>query len=650
MEPAAGVEPKRGGLVLRILGVLLLLLGLYNLLSLAGPLLGELGTTLLLSNAAENAWFLGVWQITGPWAFVNAFITAALFVFSGVQLLRLKRSGWIAATVVLAYVAVSFFLFITTSQMEKTFIATRSLEGLKPDEKQLLLEQFVGQLEPARRGVWFYFTVHAMLAVYVLSEWRPFFGARRRTPPLRQKALVAVVLLVIGASAAWTFWGADYLAYRRVLNSSIHAPEPALTENAMQRLSPARRFEVAAILIRRLEQERSGGVARSIISSGAAVDLARLTPEDVPRIIEAAREAPTTPAEETEAAMEGVAVRKACYEILGNIGTKDAQQGLVDALNGPRDAAWDEALSALVPMKLARAPDVLLKLAKEGDNDVRSVIAALGSTRDDRVPPLLDELVRSADTEKQWGALIALGRRPGPPSERGLQRCLDDNALWVRGEACWSLTRIGTASSIPPLVEMLKRPQDHYQLPGIGNVLSLHADAARALSTITGRDFGQDAGAWERWWTEAGPAFDLRKELASRMFTPVPAAPASLPGSRKEMQESPFMKASAAQAMALQVIQYRGMRELAPELAKYLRLPATKAPWQFLAATILAEWGCREGIEWWIDKVDSPEPGLCRPAIRTLGPATGVNFFADKARWLDWWKANKDRFPSAEKP
>jgi hypothetical protein len=109
------------------------------------------------------------------------------------------------------------------------------------------------------------------------------------------------------------------------------------------------------------------------------------------------------------------------------------------------------------------------------------------------------------------------------------------------------------------------------------------------------------------------------------------------------------MKAFSAQGEALRAItSRRNLRALAPELARYLRTPVDQAPIPYLAASVLAEWGYREGIEWLIGFVDEDSgPGNRMFAIRTLGRSCRVNFFSDKARWRQWWEANRSRFPEA---
>ena len=142
---------------------------------------------------------------------------------------------------------------------------------------------------------------------------------------------------------------------------------------------------------------------------------------------------------------------------------------------------------------------------------------------------------------------------------------------------------------------------------------------------------------------EAEPEFDLRKNLAERLFTPIPPAPMR-PSSLREFRSHPYI----VQGRAIRAIRTRNMRALAPELARYLKLPEEQAATQFLAAEIFAGWGYCEGIKWLIEWVDNDESeGNRMFAIRTLGRACGVNFFSDKKRWRAWWKANRHRFPSA---
>jgi HEAT repeat protein len=631
MDSAGAVELKRGGVIIRVIGALLVVVGLWAILGMMAPPAGRFDSTTLIARAGEQFAVLGVFRPGLFWVIVHSAACAALYLFAGVQLMRLKRSGWVAAVVILGYSAVSLLvLFVATSLIRIQLGEAPQDAWLGGSGSDPTVKAFAAHVAPFRRVLGFYLMVRVMALLYVLTERRLFFGELRRTPRPWQTVKVAIVLLVVGGSATWAFWGGDYVTARRII-AQARAPDPALDDFDMRCLSASRQSEVAAILIRRLESEKSDAVARSVVKTYASWHLRLLTPEDTQRIIEVARTTRSVP------------VRLACYEALGYIGTKEARECLIDALEGPRDKAWGRAVWQLGYDRCPGAPDVLLKYGKEIENEPRDVIAALGRVRDERVMPVLAELRSSTDREKRWGAVMALGMHPGPESERLLRRCLQDQDVWIFEEACQGLVRIGTASSIPALIEELKRSK---KLPSRPSAIAMYA--AEALHHITGEDLGEDAAAWEDWWKRSEPTFDLRKGLAKRLLTPVSAPPGSPPKPPGETQESFSEKASASQAYALEAICDREMRELAPELAKYMLLPDKEAPWKALAAEILAEWGFREGIECWIERVDRDEPGYYHwPVTRTLGVATGVNFFGDKPRWQQWWKENRDRFPSA---
>jgi hypothetical protein len=106
------------------------------------------------------------------------------------------------------------------------------------------------------------------------------------------------------------------------------------------------------------------------------------------------------------------------------------------------------------------------------------------------------------------------------------------------------------------------------------------------------------------------------------------------------------MKAVGAKGRALQSIISRDLQDLAPQLVEYLNLPEEEAPLNFLAAEALADWGHREGIAWYIQRVDQDD-NLSGYAMRVLGRTTGVNFFTDRTAWEGWWQQNQTHFPSA---
>ena len=366
-------------------------------------------------------------------------------------------------------------------------------------------------------------------------------------------------------------------------------------------------------------------------------DLSFLTAEDIPAIITASRSSNSS-------------VRDLCWELLATIGTKDARECLREEVGDSWDTVEGSSLRYYAGTDPQEAPEFLLQLPT-GDSDVDPRrIWLLGYFRDPKLLPVILDAAREGSAEVRSNAVGALQRHPAIQSERALWEILKDDEIWLRAEAAYALTRIGTAASIPVLIEALKGPDQVYRYPASQDEQPshLHDDFNYALSNITGQDFGNDAEAWERWWRKAEPEFDLQKCFAERLLTPLPPPPNDPDMSVEDVLASPFSKATSRQGNAIRNILSRAMRSLAPELARYLELPEEQAPFHFMAAGLLANWGCREGIEWLIGWVDSDlAEGNRMYALRPLGRACGVNFFSDKKRWRAWWEENRLRFPSA---
>ncbi len=629
-------EGASGALVVRIIGGLLLVLGAWSLLGLLG---------IHFPAAPAQAHLLGIWPISGWQASLCTAIMTGILFFAGVQLLRLRRSGWIATLVVLGYTSLYLFLWIVTNQIVRDL----ELALKKGPDAELLSKPVVGDVlidsimrenahvfARVKHIAWFFFACHFVPFLYLLSEWRRFVGTRgvfsRKWVQLR----LALALSILGGWGLWTFWGAGEVLRLRVVRSA-RADIPDL--DAIRRLSPQRQREVTAILVRRLVGERTDELASAVSLSPG--DLSCLTAEDIPAIIAAAH-------------ADSVEVRGACYELLGQIATQEARDYLRAAVNGEEESssAWETALRGLTLLRATKVPERLLKLAQEPSDSREYFVGRLGSFRDARVVPILLEAAQDEDPEVRGRAIDGLSDHPGTVSEKALQQALKDKELWIRGLACDALRCIGTTNSIPLLIEALKVPRDAYQ-SSYGGSGSLHEDASFALRVLTRKDFGKDPEVWKAWWREEGSEFELGKEILAQLRKPLPPEPPKRPPrSLEEMRSEPYasyLSATGEQVSAIRTIRRHQMREMASEVARYLQRYEERAtPANFLAAEVLSEWGYREGIKWLIERVDINEgKHLRRWAMRMLGQACNVNFFGDKERWRKWWEANHHRFPSA---
>lgn len=133
-----------------------------------------------------------------------------------------------------------------------------------------------------------------------------------------------------------------------------------------------------------------------------------------------------------------------------------------------------------------RAVEPLMAALEDGEEYVRRASAkALGALRDDRaVEPLIKVLDEDGEDSVRLAAAWALGEIGDPRAVYPLIDAFRDKSPDVRFNAVWALERIGRPA-VGPLVETLRRGRR-----------SSTRFAIWALREITGKDFGEEPGAW----------------------------------------------------------------------------------------------------------------------------------------------------------
>ncbi len=170
-----------------------------------------------------------------------------------------------------------------------------------------------------------------------------------------------------------------------------------------------------------------------------------------------------------------------------------------------------------------RAVDPLIRALGDESSAVRTAAAtALASNRSERaIPALLQSLDDEDDRTRQevMSALIRFGR---PELRKRLERALREDPFYgVRQHAAWGLANTQDKRTIPALQDALIDPHRKVVVAAILGLTRLKDDspvtldlliqslrrdpdirreAARALQTLTGENFGDNPSQWEDWY------------------------------------------------------------------------------------------------------------------------------------------------------
>ncbi|NIS60530.1 MAG: hypothetical protein GTO13_07490, partial [Proteobacteria bacterium] len=89
----------------------------------------------------------------------------------------------------------------------------------------------------------------------------------------------------------------------------------------------------------------------------------------------------------------------------------------------------------------------------------------------------------------RWYSAEALGEAKDPRAVEPLIAALKDKNVYVQVMAAWALRKIKDPRAVKPLIDALG-----------DEIKDVRKEAALALKEITGKDFGEDAAQWQKWW------------------------------------------------------------------------------------------------------------------------------------------------------
>ncbi len=120
-----------------------------------------------------------------------------------------------------------------------------------------------------------------------------------------------------------------------------------------------------------------------------------------------------------------------------------------------------------------------------------SATTGMGQTDKPDSVDLLIEALRNESWQIRWDAAAALGETKDPRAIGPLTAALQDQNSYVRMTAARSLGMIEDPRVIAPLIQALK-DESH----------GVQKNAVLSLKDRTGRDFGKDPEAWQKWWEQ----------------------------------------------------------------------------------------------------------------------------------------------------
>ena len=147
-----------------------------------------------------------------------------------------------------------------------------------------------------------------------------------------------------------------------------------------------------------------------------------------------------------------------------------------------------EALKALIGFGEPSVEPLIKACEKQDLETRRKVLQAFGHMKDNRAIPCMAASLKDANSNVRMLAAWGLGQM-GEPALKPLLAELADKNSPGRSDAAFALGKINQPQATEPLIAALKETDP-----------DLRKESAKALSRITGQDFGESPADWQKWW------------------------------------------------------------------------------------------------------------------------------------------------------
>lgn len=150
----------------------------------------------------------------------------------------------------------------------------------------------------------------------------------------------------------------------------------------------------------------------------------------------------------------------------------------------------EEALRTLVTFGEPAVEPLIEACAAKDLETKRKAVMALGEIRDARAIPCLSAALKDGNSTVRMLAAYGLTRMGEGAANPLLVELADKNSPG-RSDAAYALGKLNQAAAIEPLIAALKEKDE-----------GLRKESAKALSRMTGQDFGENVTDWQNWWEQ----------------------------------------------------------------------------------------------------------------------------------------------------
>lgn len=201
-------------------------------------------------------------------------------------------------------------------------------------------------------------------------------------------------------------------------------------------------------------------------------------------------------------------------DVLGQIRTEKSRAILFDLFNRTNRLARLTGAIGLLQQGAFPEPitpeSFLVQTVRDATNQVETKLAiiALGHSRDTNALPCLLALLERKPSDYWYHAYAceAVARIGSPEAIPVLRECLRNENFYALPQAFRALIALGDREAVPLAINRIS-PEIRHKNSGF---------VVRELRRVTGKSYGHDRAAWQRWWQSVEGSWQIPKKFRQK--------------------------------------------------------------------------------------------------------------------------------------